>query len=68
MNTKEITSITINVQGVVFYAGVLDDGQDFRSSVRPGQSLIGIPQTVADYCTKNCTPELIATYNESQSE
>lgn len=65
MNIAEITSIKMNDEGVVFYAGVLDDGQDFRSSVRPAQTLIGLPQEVADFCSANWTEQHINSFMEA---
>lgn len=65
MNIAEITSIKMNDKGVVFYAGVLEDGQDFRSSVRPAQNLSGLPQEVADFCSANWTEQHINSFMEA---
>ena len=65
MKISEITSIKMNDEGVVFYTGVLDDGQDFRSSVRPAQALFGLPQNVADFCSANWTEQHINSFMEA---
>ena len=65
MKISEITSIKMNDEGVVFYTGVLDDGQDFRSSVRPAQVLFGLPQNVADFCSENWTEQHINSFMEA---
>ena len=65
MNIKKITSIKMNDGGIVYYGGVLDDGQNFRSSVRPGQLLSGVPQEIVDFCSTHWTEQHIEQYAEA---
>jgi hypothetical protein len=62
---ENITSVMAAANGTVFYTGVLEDGQNFRGSVLPGQSLTGLPQQVANFCGDAWTPEVIAAYRQS---
>jgi|DEB0MinimDraft_12_1074336.scaffolds.fasta_scaffold166870_1 hypothetical protein len=60
-----IISIRMNDEGVVYYAAVLDDGQSFKSSVRPGQNLDGLHSDVSSYCTENWTDDHINNFMET---
>jgi hypothetical protein len=61
----KIISIRMNDEGVVYYAAVLDDGQNFKSSVRPGQNLDGLPSDVSSYCAANWTDDHINNFMET---
>lgn len=62
---KQVASIKTSENGTVFYTAVLDNGQDFRSSVFPGQNVDGHPSEVVDVCLKTWTPEVISAFKAS---
>jgi hypothetical protein len=62
---KQVTSIKASENGTVFYTAVLDNGQDFRSSVIPGQNVDGHPSKVVNVCLETWTPEVISAFKTS---
>jgi hypothetical protein len=62
---QQVTSIKTSANGTVFYTAVLDDGENFRSSVFPGQNVDGHPSEVVDVCLKTWTPEVISAFKAS---
>jgi hypothetical protein len=61
----KIISIRMNDEGVVYYAAVLDNGQNFKSSVRPRQNLDSLHSDVSSYCTENWTDDHINNFMET---
>lgn len=72
--TKEtaIDQITVTENGIVLYREVtriMEDGNELsssyhRSSLTPGQDLIGVPEKVATICNVAWTPEVITAYEK----
>jgi len=70
--TKEtvVDQITVTENGVVLYreaTRIVDDGKQLsetyhRTSLTPGQDLIGIPANVVAICNVAWTPAVIAAY------
>jgi DNA-binding transcriptional LysR family regulator len=73
---KVIDQITVTENGIVLYreaTRIMEDGKELsktyhRSSLTPGQDLIGIPANVVAICNVAWTPEVIAAYEESLSQ
>lgn len=70
IKTSVIDQITVTEFGTVLYreaTRVLEDGvmisQSFhRSSLEPGQGLIGVPESVSAICRTAWTPAVVAAY------
>jgi DNA-binding transcriptional LysR family regulator len=70
--TKTIDQITITENGTVLYreaTRILRDGEQIaqtfhRTSLAPGQDLIGQPANVAAIAQAAWTPEVVAAYQE----
>ena len=73
--TKVIDSITVTENGTVLYreaTRILKDGEQIaqtfhRTSLTPGQSLIGQPANVAAIATTAWTAEVVAAYQAAMA-
>ena len=75
--TKEavIDQITVTENGIILYrkaTRIIEDGKVLtqtyhRSSLIPGQDLTGQPANVVAICNVAWTPEVVAAYQDAQS-
>lgn len=70
-----VDSITVTENGIVLYreaTRIMEDGNEIskqyhRTSLTPGQDLIGQPEQVTAICNVAWTPEVIAAYQAEQA-
>ena len=71
-----IDQITVTENGIILYRNatrIMEDGVQLsqtyhRSSLTPGQDLIGVPANVVAICNAAWTAEVIAAYQAAQTE
>ena len=74
--TKVIDQITVTENGIVLYreaTKIMENGNEInksyhRTSLTPGQDLIGIPANVVAICNVAWTPTVIAAYQAQIAE
>jgi DNA-binding transcriptional LysR family regulator len=74
--TKTVDQITVTENGIVLYreaTRILKDGEQIaqtyhRSSLTPGQDLMGVPSNVVAICNTAWTDEVIAAYQAQVAE
>lgn len=71
-----VDQTTVNELGIVFFREVTRITEDNaviaekfnRTSIFPGQSLVGVPEKVVAICNAVWTPEVIAAYEAHMAE
>jgi len=74
--TTLVDQITVTENGAVLYreaTRIIEDGKELtktyhRSSLTPGQDLIGQPANVVAIAQATWTPEVVAAYEAAQAE
>lgn len=76
MKETTVDQITVTENGIVLYreaTKIIEDGKEIsktyhRTSLTPGQDLIGQPEKVISICNTVWTPEVIAAYQAHMAE
>jgi hypothetical protein len=71
-----VDQITVTENGIILYreaTRIIENGKELtktyhRSSLTPGQDLIGQPASVAAICNTAWTPEVVAAYQAYQAQ
>jgi hypothetical protein len=70
-----VDQITVTENGIILYreaTRIIEDGKELtktyhRTSLTPGQDLIGQPANVVAICNTAWTPEVVAAYQAAQA-
>jgi hypothetical protein len=73
--TTSVDQITVTENGIVLYreaTRIMEDGKELsktyhRTSLTPGQDLIGQPANVVAICNAAWTPEVVSAYQAAQA-